>query len=88
MPLRALRPQTFVHVCVAMRTVEKDIMPLRALRHLNDSQIATAILVRGERHHALAGIATCIGVAIQQARAQRVEKDIMPLRALRRAVIA
>ena len=60
-------------------------MPLRALRLLM-SDIVLLLFQCGERHHALAGIATDndIHYIHRDLTSFFVEKDIMPLRALRR----
>ena len=57
MPLRALRHDSFLDADRVQHLVEKDIMPLRALRRCSPG-FHRAENKGGERHHALAGIAT------------------------------
>ena len=83
MPLRALR-LIFARLPIAgIPRVEKDIMPLRALRHCESEELGHFNSSGGERHHALAGIATGYQTEWYGDYFENVEKDIMPLRALR-----
>ena len=108
MPLRALRPSNRPYVssrratkwrktscpcghCDYATSILTYVDSTGGERHHALAGIATLLLnseimfhfVRGERHHALAGIATHLCDFSRFTDGQLVEKDIMPLRALR-----